>query len=312
VYPTAVAYTAFSGVGRKVRGVVAVLNKDQLYSIGQAAKLCDISIQTLRYYDKLNLIKPSETDKLTGYRYYSNLDMLHIKIVQDMKALNFSLEQVADALRKGSLARIHQMMREKHTETLRELERLEHVASSIAKRMEQMEELRVLGDGFKDIDVLIELRYIPDRNVAFDRRRAACGVDASVMRFTGLFNRIAAQGLAAAGYIMTVYHENIMLFDRNDSDLECCVPVSVNDELGDTSFIRLIPGQTYLTAQYCGIPNEDSCKRIYGKLLEWMYRNSYEECGPAIEQYLVDMTQMNKPEEFIVELQIPVRHVLTL
>jgi hypothetical protein len=32
-----------------------------------------------------------------------------------------------------------------------------------------------------------------------------------------------------------------------------------------------------------------------------MERNSYIECGPSIEQYLVDMAQMMKPEEFIVE-----------
>jgi MerR family transcriptional regulator, activator of bmr gene len=43
-----------------------------------------------------------------------------------------------------------------------------------------------------------------------------------------------------------------------------------------------------------------------------MERNGYIECGPSIEQYLVDMAQMMKPEEFIVELQVSVRKVLTL
>ncbi len=44
------------------------MRKDQRYSIGQASKICNLSIQTLRFYDKIGLVHPSETDKFTGYR----------------------------------------------------------------------------------------------------------------------------------------------------------------------------------------------------------------------------------------------------
>ena len=46
-------------------------NKDsrQLYSIGQVSKLCNISQKTLRYYDKIGLIKPDKVDDSNNYRY---------------------------------------------------------------------------------------------------------------------------------------------------------------------------------------------------------------------------------------------------
>jgi effector-binding domain-containing protein len=134
-------------------------------------------------------------------------------------------------------------------------------------------------------------------------------MDASVVRFTALFNKAEASGLVP-NRLMTIYHENIMTFDRDDSDLECCIWV---DAPGiPTDFTRIIPGGDYITAIYSGIPNAESCKRIYGKLLEWIGKNEYIENGPSFEQYLVDMVQMMKPEEFIVELQVPVRKALTL
>ncbi|XMB25691.1 MerR family transcriptional regulator [Paenibacillus sp. BR2-3] len=58
------------------------------------SRICGISIQTLRYYDNVGLVCPRRTDPLTHYRYYSNMDILLVKIVQDLKSLRFSLEEI--------------------------------------------------------------------------------------------------------------------------------------------------------------------------------------------------------------------------
>ena len=284
---------------------------DQYFSIGQAAKICNISVQSLRFYDKLGLVIPSHTDKSSGYRYYSNFDLLYIKIVQDMKALNFSLEEIKATMKNGSLDSLVEKLETKRKHTMAEIIQLERIVESIGQRTNQIGYLKELGNELKDLEVLVELKQLPERHVLYNRRRSACGMDASIMQFTELFQKAETNGLIPKR-LMTIYHENIMTFDRNDSDLEFCI---TTDSLGDqasTDFTRIIPGGDYITALYCGIPNTESCKRIYSKLLEWIERNHYMEIGPSIEQYLVDMAQMMKPEEFIVELQVPVQKVLTL
>ncbi|WP_434369237.1 MerR family DNA-binding transcriptional regulator [Peribacillus frigoritolerans] len=40
-------------------------------SIGEMAKLRGVTVDTLRHYDKIGLLKPFHIDPETGYRYYS-------------------------------------------------------------------------------------------------------------------------------------------------------------------------------------------------------------------------------------------------
>jgi MerR family transcriptional activator of bmr gene len=287
------------------------MSNDQNYSIGQAAKICNISVQALRFYDKNGLVKSSYIDKSSGYRYYSNLDLLYIKIVQDMKALKFSLEEIKAALNKGSLDYLLEKLESKRRSMVFEIKELERVVESIGKRTNQINYLQELGNELKDLDVLVELKQLPERYVLFERRRSACGMEASIVRYTELFQKSDANGLIPI-HMMTIYHENIMTFDRNDSDMEFCLTIDPLKSHAPAEITRVIPGGDYITALYCGIPNAESCKRIYNKLLAWMERNHYVESGPSIEQYLVDMAQMMKPEEFIVELQVSVQKVLTL
>lgn len=285
------------------------MSHDQYYSIGQVAKICDLSVQTLRYYDKIGLVFPNHTDKFSSYRYYSNRDILHIKIVQDMKMLQFSLDDIGKMLKNDSLDSLFIKLESKRTEMMEEISRLEQTVKSIEQRTARIVQLQEIGSGLKDNDVLVELKRLPDRYVISDRGLYACGMEPSIVKFTELFGKVDVSSLTA-NLIMTVYHENIMTFDRAESDLEYCI---ILDHAGPgTDYTRIIPEGDYITALYSGIPNDVSCKRIYRRLLEWIEENGYVENGASIEQYIVDAAQLMKPEEFIVELQVPIRKALTL
>ena len=41
-----------------------------MYTINEFSKLSNTSVTTLRYYDEIDLFKPSYTDIFSGYRYY--------------------------------------------------------------------------------------------------------------------------------------------------------------------------------------------------------------------------------------------------
>ncbi len=42
-----------------------------MFKVGEFSKLSQVSVKTLRYYDELGLLKPSQVDKFTSYRYYN-------------------------------------------------------------------------------------------------------------------------------------------------------------------------------------------------------------------------------------------------
>lgn len=57
-----------------------------MMKIGSFAKLSNVSIKTLRFYDTNGLLVPSYTDEQTGYRYYSEEQLLTVKRI---KVLSF-------------------------------------------------------------------------------------------------------------------------------------------------------------------------------------------------------------------------------
>ena len=64
--------------------------------IGEFSKLCNVSVKTLRYYDDIDLFKPSEIDLFSGYRYYTEEQLDDIYLIMELKEAGFSLLEIID------------------------------------------------------------------------------------------------------------------------------------------------------------------------------------------------------------------------
>lgn len=64
------------------------------YKIGEFSKLVDIPVKTLRYYDECDVLKPSKIDTFTGYRYYSDDDIIDCEFIKMLKSLDFTLDEI--------------------------------------------------------------------------------------------------------------------------------------------------------------------------------------------------------------------------
>ena len=64
------------------------------YKIGEFSKLVGISVKTLRYYDECGVLKPSKIDTFTGYRYYSDNDIMNCEFIKMLKSLDFTLDEI--------------------------------------------------------------------------------------------------------------------------------------------------------------------------------------------------------------------------
>lgn len=65
-----------------------------MYKIGEFSKITDTSIRTLRYYDNIDILKPSYVDNFTNYRYYTDDDKLNLEYIKYLKSLGYSLEEI--------------------------------------------------------------------------------------------------------------------------------------------------------------------------------------------------------------------------
>ena len=65
-----------------------------MYRIGEFSKKTDIPVRTLRFYDEMGVLKPNETDKFTGYRYYDEQNVSESEFIKLLKSVDFTLEEI--------------------------------------------------------------------------------------------------------------------------------------------------------------------------------------------------------------------------
>ncbi len=69
-----------------------------MFTVGEFSKICQVTIKTLHYYDRIGLLQPSKVDKFTGYRYYDNTQLDKMLLIQRLKRYGFSLEEIAQLI----------------------------------------------------------------------------------------------------------------------------------------------------------------------------------------------------------------------
>ena len=104
-------------------------DREPLYMIGVASKLCNVHPQTLRQYERLGLVSPSRVGAKN--RLYSEADVRRVqriqrltqdvgvnlagveiilKLLEDMEQMRFDLEQQLEDYRKEAEERIHRLL----------------------------------------------------------------------------------------------------------------------------------------------------------------------------------------------------------
>ncbi|MBO5352612.1 MAG: methyltransferase domain-containing protein [Lachnospiraceae bacterium] len=71
------------------------MNLPGYYSSGQFARLAGVSLKTIRFYDKQNILKPSYRNP-SGARFYTEADFARLQQILLLKYLGFSLEDIKE------------------------------------------------------------------------------------------------------------------------------------------------------------------------------------------------------------------------
>lgn len=96
------------------------MKKDGYYSSGQFARLAGVSVRTIRYYDKQNILKPSYVNE-NGARFYTDHDLARLQQILLLKYLGFSLDDIREMtvdtadyhMMKNSLEQQHKLIQDR-------------------------------------------------------------------------------------------------------------------------------------------------------------------------------------------------------
>lgn len=68
-----------------------------MFQIGELAKRCGVTADTLRFYEKNNLIAPASRSE-SGYRLYDENNQKQVTFILKSKALGLSLDEIKELL----------------------------------------------------------------------------------------------------------------------------------------------------------------------------------------------------------------------
>ena len=71
------------------------MKKEGYYSSGEFARMAHVTLRTIRYYDKQNILKPSLVTP-TGARFYTEEDFARLQQIMLLKYLGFSLDDIRE------------------------------------------------------------------------------------------------------------------------------------------------------------------------------------------------------------------------
>jgi DNA-binding transcriptional MerR regulator/effector-binding domain-containing protein len=262
-----------------------------MYGIGEFSKITGLSVKTLRFYHEQGLLVPSAIDEQTGYRYYGPQLAETARIVTRLRALEFSLADIAEMLAKHDDESDILDYLQRHRETIQaKLRQYRQISQALDKIITQEREVR------HSASFEIQEKSVPAMLIAGIRmkgRYCDCGP-----AFAKLGRRC---GFRICGKPMLLIYD--MEYREEDADFEPCMPVR-GGKSADGIDVRELPGGRAVTLLHQG--PYDELGRSYAKVLDYVKRQGCEIQTPCREVYLKGpgMIFKGNPKKYLTEIQM--------
>lgn len=274
-----------------------------MLKIGDFSKISRVSIKTLRYYDEIGLLKPSQIDRFTAYRYYTLDQLARLNRILALKDLGLSLEQIGHLLTDDMPAeQIRGMLRLKQAELRQVVEEEQERLARVEARLRQIEEEGKMPDYDVVLKALEPVRVASIRTTipSFDT------IGKTVGALLGeLAEFVTTNQYVFAGPPMTIYYDS----GDSSADVDFEVAVPVGSDFVDMERIKMhrLPG---FDKAACVIHRGgyEGVGSAYKAVVTWIETNGYRVAGPPCEIYLHGGPDVD-PSTYVTEIRFPVEKV---
>lgn len=112
----------------------------EFFSIGKTAKIADVTTETLRHYDRIGLVKPCKTDKWSGYRYYSQNEIVRLNVIHALRYMDLSLEEIKKLLEYDDIEKIIDSLKNAEKKADEKIRAIDFAKNKIQKARNYYEE----------------------------------------------------------------------------------------------------------------------------------------------------------------------------
>lgn len=112
------------------------------YTTGEIAKLCNVSVRTVQYYDTRNILVPTELSE-GGRRLYSDDDLKRMRIICFLREAGFSINSIGEVLKEENSKNIVSVLVEQQEQALKE---------ELNERQKKLDMLKSIRRELKDVE----------------------------------------------------------------------------------------------------------------------------------------------------------------
>lgn len=114
------------------------------YSTGELAKLCNVSVRTVQFYDTKGLLPPTElTDG--GRRLYTEDDLIKLRLICMLKALGLTLDSIQGILDSAAPGKVLMLLLD---------EQIKQLGGEIKEKQEQIDAIKIVKENIRNADAI--------------------------------------------------------------------------------------------------------------------------------------------------------------
>ena len=264
------------------------------FTIGEVARLFNIKIATLRYYDEIGLLKPQHINEQTHYRYYTTQQFERLNSIKYLRTLGMPIHKLLDFFNDRDIDNLMSMLHAEKLEIVRKKQELEKIEQKISRRLRQFEDAMTTP-----LDTIFEVE-LPAWQVAYLRREYVLGDDIEYP-VSELIENKGIDGdvfLGKIGISISVSDLKDNRFDRYSS-----IFMILEEEDRMAASEVTFPAREYLRIRFKG--SHLDAANYYKKLFSYMKEHHYELVDDSIEIALIDYGITNDIEKYVTEILLP-------
>lgn len=271
----------------------------EIYTISEFAKMTGVSTDTLRYYDKINLFKPTNIDSKTGYRYYTLKEFEEIGEIQTLQTLGVSLKEIKHHLENKTFFSSYMLLSKQYADIDRKINELIQLKSYLSEKLSTLED--VINNNSDDEIVLKEI----DERIGYGTRINCKDYGEIKTESARIIEKYRKSLFVSNSYAIFIPKEDIL--KRKFNAHYYCVIFDIEKDEAEPFERLTFPKGLYAAIRYNGTTFERSDSMI--KLVDYIEQNHYKIIGDALQICVIDENITNIDAEKINEIQIPIEQM---
>lgn len=270
---------------------------DMKFTVGELAKLHNMSKQTLIYYDNIDLFKPNIVDKNNGYRYYTSNQLEILDSILILREIGIPIKDIKEFLIKRDNNKALKLLKDQKKVLDLQVKNLKRTITRLENKINTIESMHSYIDGvyFEEM----ESEYLAVKKV--DPPFNLLQTDIAFKKLLTMVHSKKYPYNYQLGTIISLENLNQKEYTSADS-----VFFPLYTKLKGENILEKGKG-LYAVSLHKG--DYSSIGNTYEILIQNIKKNKYEIVGPSFEYCILDSLTSYTSKDYITKITIPVKAI---